>query len=151
MNNYLPYSRVRKLFNLLIENPELLTNQGAYVKFFNPLVCIEAYYNKLINPNLDFFNSKLIPFTNGELYLMIAENYYGGIFEVLYIHGVIVFIILTIFLIKLIRQIKINKNKALALSFLPLLLIEGSLNTPTYWFCFFIIVNNRKLILEKHL
>jgi hypothetical protein len=151
INKYLPDSRIRFLVDLLFENPELLSKQGAFVKLFNPLICIEAYYHQMINPNLVYFYSKLIPLSNGELYLPLVENYYGGIFEVLNILGVFGFIILTIFLTILIRQTKTNKNRALLLSILPFLLIEGSLNTPTYWFCFFIITKNKKLIIDKTL
>ena len=148
-----------KLLLRLLDNPELLMNQGAFGRLYNLKIslnsfiefnCIGSQIAELSNSNYTYINTYF-----GKYYYYLQPRNYGGAIEYLLMYGFYSIPIYIFIFKRFLNVIKSNKQYVILTAFsLFLLFQDGSTSNPFTWFVFLYlttILNEKFLYKTKNI
>lgn len=136
-------SRIFKIFNALLIEPEILMNQGAFKRLINIPITLNNLFNHYgilgsYGIEQNYYSSISTPI--GEYRYTASNRNLGGIIEYLLLYGI--FSIPWIIWIFYKVLVPLNKKKSLLILYtLFLILQDGSTSNPFSWFTIFLITS----------
>lgn len=142
-----------KLLLRVLENPQLLMNQGAFGRLYNLKISLNSFkeFNfigsqiaELSNSNYTYINTYF-----GKYFYKLQPRNYGGVIEYLLMYGFYSIPIYIFIFRRFLNVIKSNKQYVILTAFsLFLLFQDGSTSNPYTWFVFLYLT---KILNEKFL